>query len=225
MSERDRRHEVKLVTTRSRAGHVAQWLRTSAFGFRVAHQDRSVHNLYFDSAEADALAEKLAGDARRLKVRYRWYGEATRIGPGQLEVKHRVNGVGWKDTFAVPQPPAGAGRARFVRELRALLPPQARRFLDEAAEPTLINAYQRSYFVSADGAVRATVDRELHVFDQRRGPFPRLRGGVSLAGLVVLELKFPPELRARVGNDLGDLALIASACSKYELGLRAVAEL
>lgn len=217
------RHELKFVVRAQSAGHVEAWLRTNSLGFVTAFPDRVVNNLYFDSLEAEALAEKLAGISRRAKVRYRWYGEPRGLAAGRLEIKHRHNGVGWKETFAITDVPPAAGRAAFVRALRRAVPAGARRWLDDLAEPTLITRYLRTYHVSADGAVRATVDRDLEAFDQRLGAFPRLHGSAPMPDILVLELKFSRAQRARVVRQLGELALVGSACSKYELGMRAVA--
>ncbi|MEZ5967142.1 MAG: polyphosphate polymerase domain-containing protein [Planctomycetota bacterium] len=219
----DPRHELKFVVRAQSAGHLETWLRTCALGFVTAFPDRVVNNLYFDSVEGTALAEKLAGVSRRAKVRYRWYGEPLEIAPGRLEIKHRHNGVGWKETFAFTEEPPARGRAAFVGAIRRAVPAEARPWLDDLAEPTLITRYRRSYYVSADGAVRATVDRDLEAFDQRLGAFPRLHGAAPMPDILVLELKFARAQRARVVRQLGELALVASACSKFELGMRAVA--
>lgn len=221
----DHRHEVKFVTTAELAGHVDLWLKTSSFGFRSAYPDRIVNNLYFDTPDADALAEKLAGVSRRAKVRYRWYGSAHSIGIGRLEIKHRHNGVGWKDVYPIDAAPSDTRRAAWTRALRRAVPAAARVWLDDLAEPTLINRYRRVYLVSADGRVRATIDRDLQVFDQRIGTFPRLDLPAPLPRIVVLELKFARDQRARVSREVGELQFVASACSKYELGVRAIANL
>lgn len=219
-----RRHEVKFTAPTDQRGHIELWLRTSSLALRPAYPDRRVHNVYFDTVDADALAEKLAGVSRRAKVRYRWYGEGEGIGAGRLEVKHRHNGVGWKEEYAVAEAPVGGTRGAWARALRQALPLAARRWLDDLAEPMLVNSYRRSYFVSADGRVRATVDRDLDVCDQRLGRFPQLRRRLALPPVLVLELKFATSERARVSAQLGTLGLVASACSKYELALRALAE-
>src|SRR5690606_15989900 len=183
-----------------------------------------LNNLYFDTVEAGALADKLDGISARAKVRYRWYGESPAPAPGQLEVKLRRNGVGWKETFPVTAVPACAGRAAFVRALRAILPARARLWLDLAPEPMLINRYVRAYHVSADGRVRATVDRGLVAYDQRVGPVPRPTGRAPLPPVVVLELKLPQAARAAAVRELADLGFVASAYSKYEVALRAIAD-
>ena len=216
------RLELKFATDAAVRHEIELWLRTCALAFRQVHPPRLVNSLYFDSLDADALAAKLAGVSVREKVRYRWYGDARAPAPGQLEVKRRANGLGWKDTYRVATPPAASTRVGFVRALRAAVPPPARAWLDAYPEPMLINRYRRAYFACARGEVRATVDHQIQVWDQRLGAFPQMTRAAAMPALVVLELKLPPDLRARVAAALADLRHVQSAVSKYELGLRAI---
>ncbi len=216
------RHEIKFALDEAATRDLELWLRTSSLGLRTAHQGRLVHNLYFDTLEADSLADKLAGLSDRAKVRYRWYGDRTAPDVGQLEVKRRANGLGWKETYRVDAAPSATSRAAFVRALRAAVPPRARAWLATYPEPMLINRYRRAYFASCGSEVRATVDRDLSVWDQRVGRFPQCAQAASMPRLTILELKFAPTDRARVATELSDLGFVASACSKYELGVRAI---
>lgn len=219
------RHEIKFVLPAAAAEAIELWLRTSSLGFRVTHPERQVNNIYFDTPDVATVADKLAGVSRRAKVRYRWYGTDTMPAAGQLEVKQRDNAVGFKESFAVAVPPSGRSRIGFVRGLRAVLPARGRAWLDAFPDPILLNRYRRRYHASADRGVRATVDRDLVVLDQRTGPFPQLVRSARLPCVVILELKLAPALRARASRELTDLGFVASACSKYELGVRAIAEL
>jgi hypothetical protein len=214
------RHEFKFALAPAAGGELERWLQTCGLALRAAHPSRLVHNVYFDTLEGHALADKFAGLSLRAKVRYRWYGDSDVPDVGQLEVKRRTNGLGCKETCAVAvELPAGS-RAAFVRALRAAVPARARAWLDVYPEPVLANCYRRAYFVSGDGRVRVTVDRALTVWDQR-GRFLHTGRGIPIPGLV-LELKLPPELRAHVVAEVRSLGFVASACSKYELGMRAV---
>jgi hypothetical protein len=216
------RAELKFVVRPEQVGHVYGWLKTSALMLRTAHPPRTVRNLYFDTHDFAAMAEKLAGVSERSKVRFRWYGDNVIPGPGVLEVKRRRNALGDKVSFAVDVAPP-VERWRDLRAaLRAALPAAGRSWLDDHPQPVLINAYRREYFASADGAVRATLDRDLKVFDQRRSPGVQAARPSPLPAIAILELKFAPETRARVVGHVAGLPFVAVACSKYELGVRAI---
>lgn len=216
------RAEVKFMVRPEQLGHVLGWLKVSALLLRPQHAPRTVHNLYFDTHDYSAMAEKLAGVSERQKVRYRWYGVSAIPTAGVLEIKRRRNALGDKVSFPVAvAPPAQTWRA-FRAALRAELPPAGRSWFDEHPQPVLANAYEREYFASPDGAVRATIDRDLRVFDQRRSAGVQVLRASPMPAISVLELKFAPEERARVVGQLGALALVAVACSKYELGVHAI---
>lgn len=216
------RQELKFVLPAHAAASFAVWLRTSPLGWRATHAERQVNNLYFDSFDADCLAEKLAGISARTKVRLRWYGEGDAPQAPTLEVKCRRNGLGWKQVHQLATVPPPAPWARWLRALRAALAPAGRAWLDEHPQPMVVNRYRRTYFSSCDGRIRATIDRDLRAFDQRTYAALQLGRGAPQPDVVVLELKFVPEDRARVTEASVHLPAVVSAFSKYELAMRAV---
>ena len=217
------RSELKFVVRLEQLAQVSGWLRDSALLLRTAHPPRVVRNLYFDTHDYAAMAEKLAGVSERQKVRYRWYGASALPTAGVLEIKRRRNALGDKVSFRVDiAPPTDTWRG-FRAAVRAALPAAGRAWFDDNPQPVLINAYRREYFASVDGEVRATLDRDLQVFDQRLGASPQLRHSSPMPTHAILEVKFMPTSRARVVGQAGGLPFVAVACSKYELGLRAIA--
>lgn len=215
------RQELKFVLPADRADAFARWLTTSPFGWRATHADRQVNNLYFDTFDGECLAEKLAGVSARAKLRLRWYGVGLPETP-TLEVKCRRNGLGWKQVHAVARVPEPAPWRTWLRGLRASLEPAGRAWLDAHPVPMLVNTYRRSYFSSADGRIRATLDRDLTAYDQRRAAALQLVRATPQPDLAVLELKFEPHDRGRVAAESRDLPSVVSAFSKYEVAMRAV---
>ncbi len=218
------RAELKFVVRPEQVGHVRGWLKASALLLRPQYEPRLVRNLYFDTHDYAAMAEKLAGVSQRQKVRYRWYGESALPTAGVLEIKRRHNALGDKVSFRVDVAPPSERWSTLRAALRAALPPAGRSWLDDNPQPVLVNCYAREYFASADGTVRATLDRDLRVFDQRRSAGVQVVRRSPMPEITVLELKFAPEARARVVADLGALPMVAVACSKYELGVRAIVD-
>ena len=217
------RAELKFVVRLEQVAHVFGWLRDSALLLRTAYPPRVVRNLYFDTHDYAAMAEKLAGVSERQKVRYRWYGASALPTAGVLEIKRRRNALGDKVSFKVDvAPPTDTWRA-FRSAVRTALPTAGRAWFDDHPQPVLINAYHREYFASPDGDVRATLDRDLQVFDQRIGARPQVERASPMPTHAILEIKFLPASRARVVGQVGGLPYVAVACSKYELGVRAIA--
>ena len=86
-----------------------------------------------------------------------------------------------------------------------------------------INRYDREYFVSGDGRIRATLDTNQQVYDQRLGQTPNLERPAMLQDTVVLELKFSHEDRAHGTDLLADVPIRIGRHSKFMNAVRAIA--
>jgi len=87
--------------------------------------------------------------------------------------------------------------------------------------PTLVNRYQRRYYVSADGSFRLTVD-----WDLQFSGFARFAadGSFSAAGpSVILELKYAPRHADLAADAVSNaLPFRLARCSKYVLGVQRI---
>ena len=160
--------------------------------FRPAYPDRLVHSLYLDTPDLQAFHANAAGLAERTKPRLRWYGPLDAPGGGRLEIKRRHGLVGTKELLALPTglPPGLPGRGLSLGAWCrwASAHPWLRQFPELV--PTVLVQYRRSYFTSADGRLRLTLDRDL-----RYAPAEAPRAGV-LDAATIIELKYPVTLAA-----------------------------
>ena len=218
----DRRGEVKFVAPEMEYRHVLEWVRLNRAGFRQPYPARWVNSAYFDTYDLHAYHENLAGVSRRTKVRYRWYGDLAPIGAGHLEIKTKRDRSGGKLLHRVERPPAGDTWRATIQGLIAQLPPAGALWLHLNPQPVIVNRYRREYFVSADGKVRATVDTEGAVFDQRYGNRPQLVEPANLPRTVVLEIKFAPEHRDLAADLLSDVPIRVGRNSKFAIGLKSI---
>ena len=108
------------------------------------------------------------------------------------------------------------------RRLRASLVPEGKLWLDAHPTPVLINRYDRLYFETPDGSLRATLDRHQAVFDQRLKSRPNLRYRSNLPDSVVVEIKFHRADRRRATEVIEGLPLRVSRNSKYVIGVRSI---
>jgi len=224
-NERDLRYEVKFATHAVQRYKLQRWLLDHAAGFTSPYPARRVNNVYFDTWDLQAYSENLAGISRRTKVRYRWYGDSAGPVPGKLEAKHRRNRLGWKERFEVAMRvwTPGWSWLDFRYALVEQLSPAARLWLDANPQPVFINRYDREYFVSGDGLVRATIDTGQAAFDQRFGTLPNFRSAAVLQDTVVLEIKFAPEQRQLASQLLATVPVRLGRHSKYMNAVRAIA--
>jgi hypothetical protein len=193
--------------------------------FREAYPPRSINNIYLDSPTLADYHEHVQGAAHRSKTRIRWYGPCgIAIERPVLERKIKRGEVGGKVSHPLPSMLLGADDPR--RGIDAALrcddmPPMLRAATDHLA-PSLVNRYQRRYYVSADGNFRLTVD-----WDLQFASFARFAACGSLSpadGRVILELKYAPRHAESAADAVtNSLPFRLSKCSKYVLGIERLA--
>ena len=214
---------MKYVARASELHRVTQWVRNNRAGFRETYPERQVNNIYFDTFDYRAYQQNLSGVSRRAKVRFRWYGQTDEPESGVLEVKHRRNRVGWKESYPVGALPLTGQRWLDIqRKVRDQLEAAGRLWFDTHPQPVLINRYRRRYFVSADGHVRLTLDWEQRVFDQRRRSTPNFERASNAAESLVVEFKFAPEDHQRASLAIQGIPLRQSRNSKYVVSVQFV---
>lgn len=218
------RLEIKFVAYEINYHTLLHWLRMHPAGFVAPYPDRRVNNIYFDTHSYLAFTDNLSGSSSRTKVRYRWYGESPGPDAGTLEIKQKRNFFGWKLRYKVPKTLyKNEANWRAIRQsLLAQLPPDGKKWLDANPMPVLINRYLRKYFVSSDGKVRATIDTQQAVWDQRFKPSPNFTRSANLAKTIVVEFKFDRQDRDLASRLLQGMPLRVSRHSKYINGVRAI---
>ncbi|HSH03384.1 MAG TPA: VTC domain-containing protein [Anaerolineae bacterium] len=167
-------------------------LRLHPAGLRRVYAGRWVHSLYWDTRRMDFYEANVMGSAEREKIRWRWYGEGSLgdvIEPS-LERKFKKGLLGGKERIRLAwQPDMGQTWGAIYKEMLAQVPVGWRGVLWRAPQAVCYVRYYRDYFVSGDGQVRVTVDRDLVAYDQRFGGRPQAVRAVPLAGWTVVEVK------------------------------------
>ena len=221
--KRDLRHEVKFVAPPTQRASVESWLLGHAAGFHSAYPPRRVNNFYLDDFDLSTYEENLAGVSSRTKVRFRWYGDSPDEVAGTLELKRKRNRLGWKEHYRIPAIRIrGRSWPRIMASLRAQLPLEARLWLDNYPHPTLINQYDRHYYVSRDGRIRVTLDGNQQVFDQRLARNPNLRAAANLPDLLIVELKASSGDALQLGRTIQGIPIRGGRHSKYVVGLQSM---
>ncbi|MDH3346496.1 MAG: polyphosphate polymerase domain-containing protein [Desulfobulbaceae bacterium] len=220
----DARREIKFVTRRSHYEQLKDWLFHNQAFFRIAYPDRAVNNIYFDTHNYDAYDANLSGRSGRTKVRYRWYGKDPQPEAGKLEIKHKRNMFGWKTLFPIPVAPwhEHISWINLKRIISDHLPIEGKLWLQHHPVPIIINRYEREYYLSSDGLVRVTIDKNQTVLDQRRKSQPNLTMSVALPDIIIVEIKFHRSERERASEIIQGIPIRASAYSKYVSGVHAV---
>jgi VTC domain len=219
------RHEVKFAAYIIDYDAIRHWLNMQPVGFCSAYPDRRVNNIYFDTWDYRAYAENLAGVSERTKLRYRWYGDSVGPAKGTLEVKQKRNHFGVKHRFVLPHAPYKPGDDwKAIRAaIRDAITPSGHLWFDQNPFPVMLNRYTREYFQTADGKIRATIDTEQQVYDQRLGREPNFDRRVIMQDTLVVEFKFAREDRQLAVELLAKMPLRVGRHSKYMNAVRALA--
>lgn len=223
------RYEIKFVAYEHEFHRLLQWVKMHPAGFISPYPDRRINNVYFDTQDCKAYAENLSGASDRRKVRYRWYGHGKKdsgmqIDKGVLEVKCKRNYFGWKQHYKISsQPDKGGSSWREIRNnMLAELSDNGKRILLNNPNPVLINQYDRKYFVTSDGLIRLTIDRNQKVWDQRYKPKPNYKHRANLCKTLIVEIKFDRSEQVYASQIIQGIPLRVSRNSKYMVGVHTI---
>jgi SPX domain protein involved in polyphosphate accumulation len=161
------RYERKFVIENSSKLEVKAKIQLHPALFREHYLPRMVNNIYFDSPEFTNFIDNVEGNARRRKVRIRWYGDLEgSVNSPVLEIKEKAGHIGWKQSFPLPSfhfPNQFSARELVKLMKFADLPPKL--FQDILTlRPSLVNRYSRNYYLSRDDCYRVTLDDQLQYF-------------------------------------------------------------
>ena len=180
-------------------------------GFRELHPDRQVNNIYFDTVELTTFHQNVSGENQRKKFRMRWYGDDfDQLRSPQFEIKIKHNELGWKKVTQCPDLAFSE-----LETITALANEHSENFAP--LYPVLLNSYERSYFTSADGKFRITIDWNLRYYS--------LMGQTVFLGYlqeepgIILEIKYEEEDDQQAGFVLQNLPYRHTKSSKYVNGV------
>ena len=214
------RYEIKLVCGWHRLAQARAWIGLHPAGFRVAYPPRRVNSLYLDTPHLSSLHDNLDGLSARQKLRLRWYGDRMTDVQPCLELKQKRNLLGWKRRYVLPCTlDLTRPWPEILRTVRAHAGLDWQVLLQTVNQPTLLNHYQREYYVTPDGAVRVTLDSAQRAYDQRLGSRLHLQARIPISDTVVIEIKTGREHAERLPEIVARFPVPRSRNSKYVGGL------
>lgn len=216
------RYERKFIYQNSHAEDIIQRIYRNSYGFKEVFYKRKVNNIYFDDSNYSFYKQNVEGVANRKKLRLRWYGYNTeQIEDPTVEVKKKMGEAGDKFSFPLK---------KRTFDLAQLSTSALQDFLFQSTEqysalnntlkalhPTLLNTYERRYFLSFCGHYRITVDFNQRFFNPNYQQ--SYTGSKLYCHDIVLELKYATkdDLDARQVSQQIDARL--SKNSKYVTGI------
>ena len=224
LRKEDARYEIKFAGRVYDRDRVLVWLKTHAFGFRVAYPSRRINNIYFDSHNLSTFTTNLSGDSARSKYRLRWYGETMEPEAAVYEQKVRRNKLGFKIAFPI-------NKMLNLRKnpwhqvcdtIKNQLPPEQRLLANKTGQPIILTRYHREYFVSNDNSIRITLDTDHTAYDQRQASMPNLLKASNTPSPLIVEVKFGYGLEQSGQEVVKDIPLRISRHSKYMVSVSSI---
>jgi len=185
-------------------------------GMEVHHPPRFINNVYFDSLSLNSFIENVEGENKRNKYRLRWYGERFSLLEPIFEIKIKRDNVNRKETIKISK--IDFKDFNDIEELHnhllcSLEEKSSSIFIEMINKsPTLLNGYDRDYFVSKDGLTRLTIDRNLFFYN-----FISNQNN-SINNKMIIEVKYPSNVIPLINFEKYKLSLAKS--SKYVSGLK-----
>jgi len=188
------RYERKFTVSNSCREKILYSIKNHPAFFRPIFQPRQINNIYLDDQKLSFFKNNQIGIAKRKKIRIRWYGDLFgKTKRPKLEYKLKDGLLGDKWIFELPEftiEPGFTNRSLVELFTTAKLPLPIVEDL-HPLRPTLLNTYHRSYFLSADGNFRITLDESMayYRFDYPRAYFKAVH---RTANDFIVELKYLP---------------------------------
>ncbi len=215
------RYERKFVVAGVLEQELQSLVRLHPARFSEIYAPRYVNNIYFDTATFGNYHDSTEGVADRLKVRIRWYGEPFgELRNAKLEFKRKRGLVGNKEAYPLPDETLLPGcHGNQIRRwvIGSDLPSSKTRTLSRML-PLLLNRYRRSYWLSADGGYRLTIDSNMEFFAIKRYRNRFLDKRLDSVNRII-ELKYGPALDDGISRISNEFPFRMTKSSKYVVGI------
>ena len=186
-------------------------LRSKLF-FRTQYPLRKVNSIYFDTQDYVSIRQNLDGVSNKKKIRIRWYGNKNIINKPIIEIKSKKGFETKKESISIKELNnlnlLNLDNLKTIQEILNFKLKQKK-----VIHPVLTTHYEREYFISLNGKIRATVDYNLKsIFLNNLSQIDIVK---NFKNICILEFKYPTSLDKYVRKNLRDISLRLSKNSKF----------
>ena len=184
-------------------------LTESNFKFVEQYDPRWVNSIYYDNDFFNSIIENLDGNQLKKKIRLRWYGSDCLIKNLFLEIKSKKGMVTQKRKIDLRETNIKLNLS-LLKKVQTNILKKYPNFLGQ--NPCTKVRYNRTYFVSQDNNVRATIDKNISY--QKINNYKIEAQSFNDSDLI-LEFKYNTEFDNYVRNNLKNISLRLSKNSKF----------
>ena len=186
-------------------------LRSKLF-FRTQYPLRKVNSIYFDTQDYVSIRQNLDGVSNKKKIRIRWYGNKNIINKPIIEIKSKKGFETKKESISIKELNnlnlLNLDNLKTIQEILNFKLKQKK-----VIHPVLTTHYEREYFISLNGKIRATIDYDLKsIFLNNLSQIDIIK---NFKNICILELKYSTSLDKYVRKNLKDISLRLSKNSKF----------
>jgi hypothetical protein len=214
------RYETKFNIKNAILNDVEYQLKIHPKIFSRAYECRFVNNIYFDTLSMGNYHDNVDGVSDRVKVRIRWYGNLFGfVEKPVLEIKIKKGGLGRKVSTTINSFIFDKNISmKYVEDVinNSSIPSNIREKI-RFTRPTLVNRYRRKYYISADGAFRATVDN-LQQFYKFSYGYNNFVDSIKINN-IILEVKYDYSARNMAPSVINGFLFRVTKNSKYVSGI------
>ena len=151
-------------------------------GFTKQYPDRKISSIYLDTSNYDFARDNINGVSERKKIRFRWYDD--KFEKIFLEEKSKNN---FTVSKVVNKISLISNKKNILNDLaKFLLSNKTKIIKNQNCKMVLKTNYKRSYWISSDKKIRATIDIDINA-SNLSNPISKLKLSDT-----ILEFKFAP---------------------------------
>lgn len=187
-------------------------LTRSKLFFRNQYPLRNVNSIYFDTHDYISIRQNLDGVSNKKKIRIRWYGEKDVLTKPIIEIKSKKGFETKKESIPIKE--LDNLKLISIKNLKTIQDKLNLKLKQKKIiYPVLTTHYEREYFISSNGKIRATVDYNLKsIFLSNLSQIDIIK---NFKNICILELKYSTGLDKYVRENLKDISLRLSKNSKF----------
>lgn len=221
------RFERKFVFPKGDAEDIVRRIQRNSYAFNEVFHRRKINNIYFDDSNYSFFKQNVEGVANRKKIRLRWYGDNTsQIQNPTIEIKKKIGEIGDKDSYRLEGQTLNLNLLGPFDVHTALIENSEQNrplhYTLQALHPTLLNTYERRYFLSLCGRFRITVDYNQNFYNPNYADFKNSNIPIDE---IVVELKYSRENDGDARQVAQQIGTRLSKNSKYVMGINLLYQL
>ena len=207
-----KRYERKWIFNSTNVLFIINALLRSKFLFNFQYEKRKVNSIYFDDRNYSSIRENLDGVSEKKKYRIRWYGKKNIVTDPNFEIKSK-KGFETKKTFLKIKELNNLSIIGYdnLEKIKNLINNKFK--FRKIILPLLTTHYDREYFISNNGLVRATVDYNLQSKSLNYNKDTNILK--NYYSNITLEIKYNTNLDKYVRDNLKSISNRLSRNSKF----------